>query len=416
MPFDEQILPITMSGKTVLIAVQGEGRGHMTQALSLYHLLKSEGKEVCCVLVGGNPARSQAEFLRKQLPVPVVQVYSPFFVRRGDRGISLPATLAQLIWRIPDLFRSLRILHKLVQFHRPALIIQCYEPLVALYRLTHAFHGKMLAVAHQYAFIHESFRFPEGHSLSRWLLKNYTKFTSFGADRILAISLYPMASSRLQKLLITPPIIRQEVLEASPNKGSYMLVYLVNAGYLKDIEAWSMAHPEVVIHCFTETSRINIRSGDSLFSNRSMTVHGLDGKLFLQYLKDCRVLVSTAGFETVCEAVYLGKSCLVVPVEGHFEQYCNAQDAASIGVASAQWFDLDKAWRIIDEDLETDQLFRDWVSSCPEKIREIIWELLPNEIVPSADISRRMHAIPGGVHQAVEQIIPVAGDIRQSLG
>ena len=405
-----------MSGKTVLIAVQGEGRGHMTQALSLYHLLKSEGKEVCCVLVGGNPARSQAEFLRKQLPVPVVQVYSPFFVRRGDRGISLPATLAQLIWRIPDLFRSLRILHKLVQFHRPALIIQCYEPLVALYRLTHAFHGKMLAVAHQYAFIHESFRFPEGHSLSRWLLKNYTKFTSFGADRILAISLYPMASSRLQKLLITPPIIRQEVLEASPNRGSYLLVYLVNAGYLKDIEAWSMAHPEVEIHCFTDTSRINIKSGDSHFSNRSMTVHGLDGHLFLQYLKDCRVLLSTAGFETVCEAVYLGKSCHVVPVEGHFEQYCNAQDAAAIGVTSAQWFDLDKAWRLIDEDLETNQHFRDWVTSCPDLIRQVIHGLLPNKVVPSADISRRIQVIPGGVQQAVEQIIPVAGDIRQSLG
>lgn len=405
-----------MSGKTVLIAVQGEGRGHMTQALTLYHVLKSEGKEVCCVLVGGNPARSQAEFLRKQLPVPVVQVYSPFFVRRGDRGISLPATLAQLIWRIPDLFRSLRILHKLVKYHQPVLIIQCYEPLAVLYKLSHTFPGKMLAVAHQYAFLHESFRFPGQNHLSRWLLKYYTKFTSFGADRILAISLYPMASSRLQQLLITPPVIRPEVLEASPNHGAYMLVYLVNAGYLKHIEAWSMAHPEVEIHCFTDTSRINIKSSDSLFSNRSMTVHGLDGQLFLQYLKDCRVLVSTAGFETVCEAVYLGKSCLVVPVDGHFEQYCNAQDAAAIGVASSQWFDLDKAWALAQDDIEMDQHFREWVNSCPDFIRQIIRELLPIEAMSSVEVSQRMQVIPGGAQQVMEHVIPAARDIRQSLG
>ena len=386
-----------MSGKTVLIAVQGEGRGHMTQALTLYHLLKFEGKEVCCVLVGGNPARSQADFLRKQLPVPVVQVYSPFFVRRGDRGISVPATLAQLIWRIPDLFRSLKILHKLVQFHRPALIIQCYEPLVALYRLTHAFPGKILAIAHQYTFLHESFRFPKGHLLSRWLLKKYTKFTSFGADRVLAISLYPMDSSRMKQLQIIPPIVRPELLEMHPEQQSYMLVYLVNAGYLKDIVAWSQAHPEVGIHCFTDTTRINIKPGEPLFSSSSMTVHALDGQLFLQYLKGCRVLVSTAGFETVCEAVYLGKTCLVVPVEGHFEQFCNAQDAASIGVVSAVRFDLDTAWGLVEDDLEMNQHFRDWVISCPDLIRQVFRELLPNEIVFSSELSRRMQVIPGGV-------------------
>jgi len=405
-----------MSGKTILIAVQGEGRGHMTQALTLYHLLKSEGKEICCMLVGGNPSRSQADFLRKQLPVPVVQVYSPFFVRRGDRGISLPATMIQLFWRIPDLFRSLRILHKLVQFHRPALIIQCYEPLVALYRITHAYPGKLLSVAHQYAFLHESFRFPKGHPLSRWLLKKYTKFTSFGADCMLAISLYPMDSSRIKQLQIIPPIIRPELLEMHSEQQSYMLVYLVNAGYLKDIQAWSEAHPEVEIHCFTDTSGLTTNMPSPGSAKTGLTVHGLDGRLFLEYLKGCRLLVSTAGFETVCEAVYLGKTCLVVPVEGHFEQFCNARDAEAIGVASAAWFDLDKARSLMDETSGVNQAFKAWVASCPSMISRIIAHLLSEEIGPAVDLSQRMQAIPGGAMEAVELMIPPARDVRQSLG
>ena len=45
---------------------------------------------------------------------------------------------------------------------------------------------------------------------------------------------------------------------------------------------------------------------------------------FLEALRTCSVLISTAGFESVCEALYLNKPVWVVPVEGQFEQYCNA--------------------------------------------------------------------------------------------
>jgi UDP-N-acetylglucosamine:LPS N-acetylglucosamine transferase len=41
----------------------------------------------------------------------------------------------------------------------------------------------------------------------------------------------------------------------------------------------------------------------------------------------------TAGFESVCEAVYLGKPLLMVPVENHLEQYLNGCDAEQAGIA-----------------------------------------------------------------------------------
>ena len=107
---------------------------------------------------------------------------------------------------------------------------------------------------------------------------------------------------------------------------------------------------------------------------------------------------------------------MVVPVEGHFEQYCNALDASMIGVVSAQWFDLDKAWNLISEQAEPNVQFSDWVNSCPDFMRQIIRELLPVEIDSTMDLSHRMQVIPGGVQQAVPQIISATRDIRQSLG
>ena len=46
--------------------VQGEGRGHMSQAIALYGILKKNGHEVSAVLVGKSPRRQvPAFFLRR---------------------------------------------------------------------------------------------------------------------------------------------------------------------------------------------------------------------------------------------------------------------------------------------------------------------------------------------------------------
>lgn len=405
-----------MSGKTVMLAVQGEGRGHMTQALTLYQLLTAHGFDICCVVVGGNPERHQADFIKKSVSVPVVQVYSPYFIRRGDRGISLSATLFNVCYSFPRLVRSLRILHKLIKFHRPEMIIQCYEPLVALYRMTHSFSGQVFSVGHQYVYLHEAFRFPAGHAAPKWLLQSYTRFTAIGSDHILAISMYDMAPSRNRKLLVVPPMLRKEVLELSPTDEGYMLVYLVNAGYLKDIRAWSKAHPEVKIHCFTDISRINTDvQQHSEFP--SLFIHALDARKFLTYLSGCSMLVSTAGFETVCEARYLGKGCYVVPVEGHFEQYCNARDAEVLGVASGHQFDLDRAFSLSMEKHDTDETFRRWVASCPDILLNFfrqngdVREVIPVDIKSN---NGHMHAISGGAKTVLAEIEVHATGVRAS--
>ena len=48
-------------------------------------------------------------------------------------------------------------------------------------------------------------------------------------------------------------------------------------------------------------------------------------------MAQCKGLVTTAGFESICEAMYLGKPVLMVPVRGQYEQSCNAIDAVKAG-------------------------------------------------------------------------------------
>ena len=48
------------------------------------------------------------------------------------------------------------------------------------------------------------------------------------------------------------------------------------------------------------------------------------------------LVICTAGFETLAEAVYLNKPLIIVPSKGHFEQYCNALDALRTRIAMVE--------------------------------------------------------------------------------
>ena len=51
----------------ILFVIQGEGRGHLTQALSLRQKLADEGHEIVGVLVGKSPARRLPGFFSEKI-------------------------------------------------------------------------------------------------------------------------------------------------------------------------------------------------------------------------------------------------------------------------------------------------------------------------------------------------------------
>ena len=89
--------------------------------------------------------------------------------------------------------------------------------------------------------------------------------------------------------------------------------------------------------------------------------HPLDDKAFLEHMAGCRAYASTAGFESICEAMYMGKPILMVPA--HIEQECNAHDAmlAGAGIVSDE-FDLGKLLEFAGN-YQPDSRFVFWVNN-----------------------------------------------------
>ena len=103
----------------------------------------------------------------------------------------------------------------------------------------------------------------------------------------------------------------------------------------------------------------------------------------LASLAGCRGYATTAGFESVCEAMYFGKPIMMIPA--HVEQECNAYDAyrTGAGVISRD-FDLGQLAPLLDT-YKPIPGFREWVNSAEQVIIPMLERA--SNVVPSYPLS-----------------------------
>jgi len=353
-----------MTQLNFMFIVQGEGRGHMTQAISTYNVLKKAGHKISCVVIGINPHRYIPDFVRQQIEADIVAVECPGFVMDSKlKAVKLIPSILKNIAKLWDFKISLQAIHKKINEHKPDVIINFYNPLSGLYNLLFRPAIPTICIAHQYIYLHPKYVFPKGKLMDRLAIKFYTGLTALGSNKKLALSFYPIDNYSKRSIVGFPPLLRKEVFEQEIDEGSYLLTYLVNSGYAEEIIRWHNGNPEVEIHCFTDKKDLVEKYNDKLH------FHKLDDKKFLQMMAQSKGLVSTAGFESICEAMYMGKPVFMVPVEGNYEQHCNAHDAFKTGKGiHDSKFNINRFLDFLPTQKHDPIMFRQWVNSADEKL------------------------------------------------
>ena len=320
----------------VLFIVQGEGRGHLTQALTLERMLRRHGHDVVEVLVGQSDSRRLPGFFNRNVKAPVKRFLSPNFLPApANRRVSMPRSVLYNLMRIPAYVYSMRYINRRIRETGAELVVNFYELLTGLTYLLFRPSVPQISIGHQYLFLHPEFRFPRKNGASLFFLRFFTRLTCIGASRRLALSFRAMPSIPALRLDVIPPLLRLEVLTCESTKGDYVHGYMLNAGFASDVMKWHHMHPEVELRFFWDKwSEGPVKKYDD-----TLTFYTLDDKEFLKQMAGCMAYASTAGFESICEAMYLGKPVLMVP--SHVEQECNAYDATRYGAGiAAKEFDL----------------------------------------------------------------------------
>jgi uncharacterized protein (TIGR00661 family) len=338
----------------------------MTQAIAMKRLLEDAGHSICAALVGTSPRRQIPPFFTDRIGVDVHRFQSPNFAPDADnRGILVGRTIWASIRSLPTYLRSFRVFDEMLARHRPDLVVNFYEPLFGLYQMLKRERTPAACLAHQCLSLHPEFPFPEGHPVDRFLLRFLTRITTMRASVILALSFTPMSVMKAGRLFVVPPLLRPDVFRQEIDTGDYLLVYLMSDGYAADIEAWHRRNPGVALHCFWDRKD----APDVDRRDETLTFHRINDMRFLSLMAGCRGLVTTAGFESVCEAMYFGKPVMMVPVDGHYEQLCNALDGERAGAGMrSDHFDLDAFMAYLPGDRLPPEAFRMWVLAASERI------------------------------------------------
>lgn len=345
-----------------LFIIQGEGRGHLTQAMTMEKLLRAHGHEVVEMLVGKSETRTLPSFFIKGVIAPVTYFESINFVaasqdKRPDALKSVLFNVAMSTKFIP----SISLIRTKIKDSGADIVVNFYELLGTIaYGLTLK-KIPMVCIGHQFLFLHEDMRMPEFGYEGHLALNLFSRAIATGASKLLALSFRPMPD--YGKIVVVPPLLRPEVLayHGSPQvcDNGYILGYMLNAGFAEEVDAWHADNPSVPLHFFWD----NAAEAPVKVVDNTLSFYYLDDHEFLRQMAGCHAYASTAGFESICEAMFMGKPLMMVP--SHIEQRCNAYDATRFCAAvESDKFDLSVLLDFAGSDrFHRDEGFPDWALS-----------------------------------------------------
>lgn len=180
---------------------------------------------------------------------------------------------------------------------------------------------------------------------------------------------------------VVPPLLRQEIKTLEVSLGDFYLSYMVNPGYAEEVITFAKNNQSIQIKAFWDKK--GAAKIESPLPN--LQFNQVNDQEFLEAMASCKGLLCTAGFESVCEAMYLGKPVVMVPVAGQYEQACNALDGElSSAGKKADFFDFELLTTLTYPDPSQTESYQKWTESWPSILRKLVYHL---ESEPTRDHS-----------------------------
>lgn len=336
-------------------------------------------------MVGKSDDREVPPFFVRKMGAPLFGFESPNFAsfshqKRPNLFLSVLKNGAR-----PYIFRkSIRFVRQKIEEYHPNAVINFYEPITGMAYAYYKFDKKrgipMICIGHQYLLLHPHYMTTPEQDVKYYFLRMFSRITALPASKVLALSFRDLPSDAGGGMVTVPPLLREEVFQLQPVQGDYIHGYMLNSGYFEEVSHWHAAHPEVPLRFFWDKKEADpVTVIDDRF-----ILYRLDDELFLRSMAGCRAFSTTAGFESVCEALYFQKPTLMIPV--HIEQEFNAYDASLSGAGvSSLGFRLDRLLDFIPH-YAPDPHFREWVHRAEEhflrEICEVKWRNCCTKKIP----------------------------------
>lgn len=325
----------------ILYGVNGEGAGHSTRAKEVLSHLRNQGHTLHVASFDRGLANLRDQF-------EVTEIFG-FRIAYVNNRVRYKRTLARNLVNIPQAAKSMRRLKDVIATWKINLVITDFEPLTC-----HAGHRMglpVISIDNQHCLTNAVVSYPPQYRRDAAAAKLVTRLMTPHADAYLVISFFA-APVKKRKTFLFPPLLRQEILKATPAQGEHVLVYVTSPAPAL-AKMLSAVRGRFIAYGFGREGE----DGNILYKKPS-----LDG--FLRDLTGASAIVANSGFSLVTEALHLGKPYLAVPVKHQFEQIFNAYWLQKMGYG-AYWEELNK--ERLESFLYNLPLYRDKLDSYPRQ-------------------------------------------------
>jgi uncharacterized protein (TIGR00661 family) len=316
----------------ILYGVVGEGMGHaMRSRVVLDHLFaRQHDVEIM--------ASSRAcDFLTRRFgPDDVNRIHGLHMIYEANRVRRGKTFFSNILAGIEGVPKNIDAYFNLVRDFRPDVVISDFESWTYLYAKTHRLPILSIDNMQMINRCDIPASITSGHETDFQVAKAFVKSKLPFCDYYLITTFfYPPVSKPNTEL--HPPILRPEILAATPTHGDHILVYQTGEGYE------SLAHTLAAcgLECRIYGMRRDIKE-EQIEGNLRFRPFSEGG--FVNDLASCRAVIAGGGFTLMGEAVYLHKPMLGCPLEHQFEQVLNVRylEHEGFGMAADSLNDPDR--------------------------------------------------------------------------
>ncbi|MBO6515990.1 MAG: glycosyl transferase [Bacteroidia bacterium] len=282
----------------ILYGIQCTGNGHITRSIDLVKELKKHAE--VDVLTSGSHSEVSLPFAVK-FPLKGLSYY---FGKHGSFDLLKTAFRNNAV-------RFLRELRS-VPVGEYNMVISDFEPLTAWSAKRKTIYS--VSLSNQASLTYKDVPKPSAiRPLSKWFIRSFC-----GTNQR-----YGLFYKKYNNSLFYPPI-REEVRSLKPSVENYNVVYLPFYGDNRILETLSLFPKEHWVVFSKHTKHA--------YQQHNVEVLPISNDAFLHALQNCKGVISSAGFGTTSEALYLKKKLLVIPMKNQYEQQCNAYALEQFGV------------------------------------------------------------------------------------
>ena len=145
-------------------------------------------------------------------------------------------------------------------------------------------------------------------------------YVNGATDTVVSAFFRPPLRRGWEHVVQVGPLLRREILDATPRDDGFILSYLRRHTPFSAIEALADCGMPVRVYGLGQRDAVG-----------QVSFHAIDERAFVADLTACRGLVSAAGNQLIGEALHLGKPLLVLPERAHSEQMMNSHFLRSMG-------------------------------------------------------------------------------------